>query len=152
MENFELELRKKGYSFRRRTPDGEGRRENKNLVFDDLKEAIVAKEYIDKQLKGIDVPLKAIRNRQEISIRPIEFGKGQISLKIAEILGIVTKQVLAIGDSQNDEDMLDGQFGFKCTTTGNAETYIKRVVTKNNGYVATQPYGKGVAEILRKFY
>lgn len=64
--------------------------------------------------------------------------------------GVAPGQVLAVGDSQNDADMLDGKLGFQAATVANADPEIAKVVEAAGDYLARSPRSLGVAEIVRK--
>jgi len=74
--------------------------------------------------------------------------KGYSLLRVTRHFNISPNQVLAIGDSHNDEDMLDGRYGFIPAAPSNADEEVKLLVKNNNGYVASLPEGKGVMEIV----
>jgi len=76
--------------------------------------------------------------------------KGAGMSRIAYDLGLEMNQVLVVGNSYNDLSMLGGTYGFASATVANAPAEIKKVVLKNNGYVASAPLGEGVCEIIEK--
>ena len=75
--------------------------------------------------------------------------KGCSLLRVAQHFGIPPSEVLAIGDSHNDMDMLNGRYGFVPAAPSNADEEIKSLVKSKSGYVASLPEGKGVIEIVR---
>ncbi|MBE0478297.1 HAD family phosphatase [Candidatus Aerophobetes bacterium] len=89
-----------------------------------------------------------IRNRHIILATLSTTHKGNALMRVAEHFNICPCEILAIGDSHNDEDMLDGRYGFIPGAPSNAEEGIKLLVKANNGYVASQPEGMGVVEIV----
>lgn len=67
---------------------------------------------------------------------------------LCEWLGILPQEVIAFGDSFNDQEMLEGA-GF-AVAVNNAKDEIKEIVKAKgrNGYLARDPYGKGVLEAV----
>jgi hydroxymethylpyrimidine pyrophosphatase-like HAD family hydrolase len=63
-------------------------------------------------------------------------------------LGIPPERVMAIGDSLNDMDMLNGEHGFFPVAVANAEAEIKVAVQKAGGLVTRSPTSDGVAEAI----
>jgi hydroxymethylpyrimidine pyrophosphatase-like HAD family hydrolase len=63
-------------------------------------------------------------------------------------LGIPAERVMAIGDSINDLDMLNGEHGFFPVAVANAEPEIKEAVKKAGGMVTEKPASDGVAEAI----
>jgi len=74
--------------------------------------------------------------------------KGLSLRRVADTLNIEPGQIVAVGDSHNDYDMLDGKYGFIPAAPSNAEDPVKELVRGCNGYVASHPCGSGVMEIV----
>jgi hydroxymethylpyrimidine pyrophosphatase-like HAD family hydrolase len=55
---------------------------------------------------------------------------------------------MAIGDSINDLDMLNGEHGFFPVAVANAEIEVKEAVKKAGGMVTKSPASDGVAEAI----
>jgi len=99
-----------------------------------------------------DMPLaRAHRNYALAHVALSTGGKGNTLLHAASQRGLAPAQVLAIGDSLNDLQMLDGKLGMHSGAVGNADPTVKQAVEAAGGIVATQPAGAGVAEILRHY-
>ncbi|HON72547.1 MAG TPA: HAD family hydrolase, partial [bacterium] len=96
------------------------------------------------------VPLWSNYNFSLVQILPPSAGKGNTVLTLSRHLGLLPEEVLVIGDSGNDKDMLDGRFGFRVATVSNAEPEIKETVERNGGYVAENPVSRGIIEIVNK--
>lgn len=93
-----------------------------------------------------DTPLKVTRNGRNVCLRSRNVGKG-IKLKaIAECFGFTLDQVLAVGDSHNDLEMLKS--GVRPATTNNADSEIKEVVKKRAGLISSLDNSLGVGEII----
>lgn len=90
-----------------------------------------------------------LRNKYIILVSLSTAQKGFSLLRVAQNLGISPHQVLTVGDSHNDEDMLNGKYGFIPAAPSNAEEEIKLLVKANKGHVASLPEGKGVVEIVK---
>lgn len=117
------------------------------LFFGNEEEAEAARILIQSSNVS-DINGKVHRNRSVANVIFSEIGKGKTLLHLAKSTNLLPEQVLAIGDSLNDMDMLDGQLGFTCGAVGNAALLIKDAVNKANGMVAVQRTGWGVAEII----
>ena len=88
------------------------------------------------------------RNRMLAQVVLSTAGKGNSLLRAATVKGLRPHQVLAIGDTLNDLDMLDGRHGFRAGAVGNADLVIKQAVLAAGGIVAEREAGAGLAEIL----
>ena len=71
--------------------------------------------------------------------------KGTSLRRLCEQNGINMENVMAIGDSENDEDFLK-EVGVKIAV-GNADSSLKEIST----YVCENNFGDGVAEAIEKF-
>lgn len=98
------------------------------------------------------VPMARVhRNRMMAQVILATAGKGNSLLRAARNKGLNPAQVLAVGDTLNDLDMLDGSFGFRSGAVGNAEEAVKAAVRAAGGMVASQEAGAGLAEILTTY-
>lgn len=119
------------------------------LNFCNAEQAIAARKFINEKIKQAGYRnIFARRNTTLVGIEPKNISKGRSLNKLVKLMDLPASAVLAVGDSQNDEDMLDGKYGFNSATVSNGETEIKNLVKKNKGYIADLPLGQGVAEIL----
>lgn len=110
-----------------------------------------AKEYekiLSEKLKASDSPFWCNRNFSLVQILPPSAGKGNTVLALSRYFGFSPDEVLVIGDSGNDIDMLDGRYGFRSATVSNADPEIKDIVRKSGGYVARNPISSGIIEII----
>ncbi len=111
-------------------------------------------EQVRQMLAGWvkDMPLAQVhRNYALAHVVLATAGKGKTLLHAARERDLAPQQVLAIGDSLNDLQMLDGKLGMHSGAVGNADPTVKQAVEAAGGMVATQPAGTGVAEILRHY-
>ncbi len=117
-----------------------------------LEEAERARAHIERELTKLrsPPPLSCVRNHRLVAVRYARAGKGPTLRAIAEALKVEPSQVLAVGDSLNDLDMLDGRYGFRSACPANAEAIVKRHVLLNRGYVAFNRLGRGVLEIVER--
>lgn len=110
-------------------------------------------EQARKVLEAVFRPLDAVRvqrNYWGTNVVARDGGKGYTLRRVADTLAVPPSRILAIGDSLNDLDMLDGRYGFLPGAVGNADAAIKDAVRRAGGIVATRPTGEGVAEIIDK--
>ena len=94
---------------------------------------------------------RIFRSGRAVHIALETAGKGRTLVRAAETRGLAPNEVLAIGDSGNDLDMLDGKLGLLPATVGNAEDSIKDAVHRAGGFVATREATWGVEEILTEY-
>ncbi|MBC7190191.1 HAD family phosphatase [Candidatus Aerophobetes bacterium] len=119
------------------------------VFFKDETDAEKAREFLVKD--GSFKYTVFLRNRRLLLATLATAQKGRSLLRVAEHFNISPEEVVAIGDSNNDEDMLDGKYGFIPAAPSNAEEEIKSLVKEKNGYVASLPEGDGVVEIVNHF-
>lgn len=91
---------------------------------------------------------KTIRNRFYLGVVPEETGKGRCLKQLANHQGWTAEEIVCVGDSANDLDMLDGRYGFRSAAVANAEPRIKEVVADNDGILLDASLGQGVVELL----
>lgn len=129
------------------------------LEFEKRDDSMRARDFIQEFVKHL-MPIRVMRSIwytgnknhwKAIHTVSLESGmsKGRVLKKIVKILNFSPQEVLAMGDSGSDEDMLDGSFGFRSACPLNSDDEIKEAVRKNSGYVAKKPFGEGVSESLR---
>lgn len=94
-----------------------------------------------------DTPLKMMRQGIGIKLRHSSIGKGAALETVVSLFNVMPSEVLVMGDSHNDWDMLSGKF--RVATTQNADEEIKNLVLDKNGLVSASSYSDGVAEVLR---
>jgi phosphoglycolate phosphatase (TIGR01487 family) len=81
-----------------------------------------------------------------IHIQEAGFSKGRTFRRIADELKIPLSAFLAIGDSENDTDMIVAA-GTGCCVANSAKE-----VKKAAGYIAERPYGDGFVEVMTRFF
>lgn len=91
---------------------------------------------------------KPMRNQQFVGVVPEEVGKGRCLRRLADHENWRPAEVLAVGDSGNDRDMLDGRYDFHSAAVENAEDEIKDRVRENDGLVLPHPSGEAVVKLL----
>jgi HAD superfamily hydrolase (TIGR01484 family) len=120
-------------------------RQEFSLRFKKESKAKEAEKILAGQLLDTD-EIITVRNRVHLGIAPANAGKGSCLEYIASSRGWEPDQMLCIGDSANDRDMLDGRFGFKSAAVANAEPEIKTVVRKNGGLVFKLSAGHAIVD------
>ena len=109
----------------------------KTLPREELEDALKDFEYLDE--------LEIYDSGFALHVTDKRVNKGTSLRYLCERNGINMENVMAIGDSQNDEDFLR-QAGYKIGV-GNAEDKLKEIST----YVCENNFGDGVAEAIEKF-
>ena len=109
----------------------------KTLPKEELEEALKDFEHLDE--------LEIYDSGFALHVTDKRVNKGSSLRYLCERNGINMENVMAIGDSENDEDFLK-EAGYKIAV-GNAEDKLKEIST----YVCENSYGDGVAEAIEKF-
>jgi len=109
----------------------------KTLAREELEDALKDFEYLDE--------LELYDSGFALHVTDKRVNKGTSLKYLCERNGINMKNVMAIGDSQNDEDFLK-ETGYKIAV-GNAEEKLKQIST----YTCEKMFGDGVAEAIEKF-
>lgn len=118
------------------------------LCSPNLDRAMLAQKELTRLFDLQGLPIQVFRNRSIMVFRHSEISKGRTLLRAVKQADVAPGEVLAIGDSDNDRAMLNGEFDFRSACPANAEPAIQELVRANNGYVAALPNGRGVLEIL----
>ena len=153
MERFARELAAMDVRLDPFTEQGEWRERGAVVyIAPDREGAERARAHIERALEGLRArpPLQCVRNHRLVALRYERAGKGPTLLEIAKALDVRPEEVLAVGDSLNDLDMLDGRLGFRSAAPANAEMLVKLAVLRNRGYVAFLPRGRGIVEIIQR--
>lgn len=119
------------------------------MHFHTMEEAEQARVHLVDWTRAVPLA-RAHRNRFMAHVLLDTGGKGRSLLHAATSRGIAPDEVLAVGDTLNDMDMLDGRYGLCSGAVGNADDSLKDAVRANNGIIATGNAGFGLAEIIRK--
>lgn len=90
-------------------------------------------------------------DRYHLQLTPAGGGKGVTLLALARKLGLEPREILAVGDSGNDRDLLAPERGFRTATVANADEDIKDLVRRGDGYLSGMSRGDGVRDILGHF-
>ena len=109
----------------------------KTLKREELEDALKDFKYLDE--------LEIYDSGFALHVTDKRVNKGTSLRYLCERNGINMENVMAIGDSQNDEDFLK-EAGYKIAV-GNAEDKLKEIST----YTCEKKYGDGVAEAIEKF-
>jgi HAD superfamily hydrolase (TIGR01484 family) len=116
--------------------------------FESETHAIQLAEVLRTRLKAECPELACNRNRRLVQVHDALVDKASSLAALAKTLDVEPRQVLAIGDSDNDRTMVDGSLGFRSATVANATSGIKAVVERVHGAVADARAGAGVAALL----
>lgn len=98
---------------------------------------------VKEALKDFDV--KIYDTNFALHITDPAVNKGTSLVRVAEDMGILPEEILAVGDSENDLEFLKVA-GVK-VAVANAEPELKSIAD----YVTKKPYGDGVKEALERF-
>jgi phosphoglycolate phosphatase (TIGR01487 family) len=101
-----------------------------------------------EEVKGVvkDYPVRVIDTGYAIHLQVPGFTKGDALAALAQELGLDLKDVLAIGDSVNDVEMIRG--AGVGVAVENAHPDAKHVAD----WIADRPFGDGVIEAIRKYF
>jgi len=120
-----------------------------NVWFRTRSEASRAAQVLRRHLGS--VPNVEVRRNVFIThITIASGGKGKVLKMLSDELGVEPNRVLAVGDSANDIDMLDGSCGFQSAAPADSELLVRRLVGRNGGILAQRHGSSGAAEILRR--
>ncbi|HHT19545.1 MAG: phosphoglycolate phosphatase [Euryarchaeota archaeon] len=103
----------------------------------------VSTKLIKEALKDFDVEI--YDSGFAVHLTDPEVNKGSSLIKLLRTKGIHSKEVLAVGDSENDLDFLK-MVGVKVAVS-NANPELKAIAD----YVTEKPFGNGVKEALERF-
>lgn len=109
----------------------------KTLPRQELEEALQDFKYLNE--------IELYDSRFALHVTDKRINKGSSLKKLCESNGINMENVMAIGDSENDEDFLK-EAGIKIAV-GNADDNLKKIST----YTCKNNFGDGVAEAIEKF-
>ncbi|ORX22430.1 hydrolase Cof [Thermoanaerobacterium sp. PSU-2] len=102
-------------------------------------------ELVDEIRQSSNEPFTCVQSDEYfIEILPYGITKGSALIKLCDILNVDINQVVAIGDQDNDKEMIiKAGFG---VAMGNADDAIKR----NANYVAKSNLEDGVSDVIEK--
>ncbi len=100
-------------------------------------------DIVKETVKDFDV--EVYDTKFAIHLTDPEINKGKSLEIVAKDMGISAKDIMAVGDSENDLEFLEVA-GFK-VAVANADKELK----ENTDYVTTKLYGDGTAEAIEKF-
>ena len=93
--------------------------------------------------------LSVVRNDIYARFSHCDYNKGSALGEIARLLGVQPEKIVAAGDHFNDLPMLSTRYAKWLIAPANAIPAVKETVRRQNGQVAAQPCGYGVAHGLR---
>lgn len=121
------------------------------FIAPDNKEADKLLEYIAKYFEGIP-DLALVRNDVYARLAHINYNKGATLLELEHWLGITPAETCVAGDHYNDLPMLSVEKARYLISPLNAIDVVKESVLSQNGYVAQQVAGDGIAEGMNYFF
>ena len=80
------------------------------------------------------------------------YHKGSCLSELAKMMGVETAKCFAIGDSHNDEEMLDGTHAGMNACPANSIDEIREIVGKAGGLICSGTHGEAVIEALEHFF
>jgi hydroxymethylpyrimidine pyrophosphatase-like HAD family hydrolase len=80
------------------------------------------------------------------------YHKGACLEAIANSIGVLPLQIMAVGDHLNDLPMLERRFAHHIACPGNAVDEVKTKIRAQGGYLATGEVGEGTIEAWSKFF
>ena len=81
-----------------------------------------------------------------------DYHKGSCLSELAKMMSVETENCFAIGDSHNDEEMLDGTHAGMNACPANAIDEIRETVSKAGGFVCSGTHGDAVIEALKHYF
>ncbi|MGH3490876.1 MAG: HAD family hydrolase [Actinopolymorphaceae bacterium] len=142
------EAARRGWATRRYDRTQIARRGLATIWIEEPHQAAALCAWLADQVADAGSELVCNRNVRLVQVIDRLAGKGNVLSTLADLHGVTADQVLAIGDSSNDISMVDGRFGFRSATPGNADAEVKAAVRRAGGYVAQGTVGAGVVEAL----
>jgi len=121
------------------------------LIFKSIRDAEAAKVLLKENLSFNKLVSVRRNSKFGVSVNLSTADKGKTLKRLVQRIGIAPNNVLAIGDSLNDQSMLDGRYGFLSGAVRNADKEIKKCVKTTGGIIATKVDGEGVVEIINRF-
>jgi len=111
-------------------------------------QGVTSEEDTNKAYKILEefgyLKLSVLVSRHAMHIMPKDCGKGKGVKKVVEKLGFSMDEVLAVGDAENDVDMI------KIAGVGVAVADAQEALKKEADIVAPEPAGRGFAWVARK--
>jgi HAD superfamily hydrolase (TIGR01484 family) len=87
----------------------------------------------------------------EVCLAPTAGTKGEAVARLAQELKLGPRQIVTVGDGQNDISMLDGGCATRPAAVANATPEVMETVRRAGGHVASRPCIHGVLETIRHF-
>ncbi len=100
-----------------------------------------------------DVPdAQVLRNHEWVIANHVRAGKGILLEEIAGKLGIPQERILAVGDQDNDRDMLTGRAAKYVGCPNDAGEEIKAAVLAAGGIVSKKEHTAGTVDIIKQLF
>jgi len=105
---------------------------------------------LEEALASID-QVQILRNGHWVVVTHSDFGKGVILEELAAEIQVPRDRILAIGDQQNDLDMLDGRVAAFVGCPADADPEVIKAVRDADGWVSDYNGAEGTADLLHRF-
>ncbi len=112
-------------------------------------DADVIHAYLEGYCHGVP-NLTIVRNDVYARFSHADYNKGSALAEIARRLGVDSADIVAAGDHLNDLPMLVKRHARWLIAPGNAVPLVKEAVRRQEGYIAEEPHGFGVAAGLER--
>ena len=107
-------------------------------------------ERIRPLLAGVP-EAQVLRNGRWIIITHVDFGKGVVLREATREMNMPPARILALGDQQNDVDMLDGRSAACVGCPADADPAAQAAVRRAGGWIADHPGPAGTCQLIRRF-
>jgi HAD superfamily hydrolase (TIGR01484 family) len=108
-------------------------------------------EYVERERRNLST-LGYQRNSVYLRFCHVKYNKGTTLGELARLLDLPAEFIFAAGDNYNDLPMLTGEYAHATACPGNALEPVKEFVREQGGYVANEPFSRGVLEAVRYYY
>ena len=121
------------------------------IIADSEEEADEISAYITPLLQNWP-NLVAVRNSIYFRFSHKNYHKGACLQAIAEGVGVVPSEIMALGDHLNDLPMLERRYAWHLGCPGNAVDEVKEKIRAQGGYVAAGTVAEGSVEAWDHFF
>lgn len=95
--------------------------------------------------------LTVVRNDIYARFSHIKYDKGTVVAEVGRQLGVSHERIFAAGDHLNDLPMLNGKHAGMMAAPANAIPEVQALIQTTGGFLATEPWGHGVAQALQHY-
>jgi HAD superfamily hydrolase (TIGR01484 family) len=120
------------------------------MRFDSEENAVSAEEILRAQMTGCP-HVYAIRQDDTIEMQVAAFDKGLALAELVRHLGLSSRDVLAIGDGDNDICMMEGSVADMTGCPANSGWSVMHAVKERQGHISKSASLAGVLDIIRAY-